>query len=382
MILNPDKIITGDGKTVLENYAVRIEGDRIAQIAPLDALCRMFPEEAVETYKGCSLLPGLCDMHTHIGYFPGCVEKQQQTETMLAFCAMAKAQRALRKGTTLIRDVASPENICRAITCAAQNGMLVAPHIISAGAGMCITGGHFYHAYPGVEEVDGCEALIRAVRKRLKDGYTWIKLMTTDRSEVCEYSREELCAVTEEAHRLGGKVAVHASNRLGIQMCLDAGVDSIEHASEMTEEQADQMVEKGIAWTPTVFVYRCALEREQHNQGAPSGNLARYQRACEGYQNNFLRYYQKGIHVVAGTDLNDLPIADELCCLVELGLTPLQAIRIGTANGAKLAGMEHQTGQIQEGLLADILIVHGDAQKDIGALKNPAAVLFGGKFVG
>lgn len=104
-----------------------------------------------------------------------------------------------------------------------------APRILHTDRGICITGGHGHE--DGIEEVDGAENIRHTIRRQKKDGADWIKLLTTNRDDICEFTQEELNAGVEESHRLGMKCVVHSGTQPGIQMCIDAGFDTIEHGN-------------------------------------------------------------------------------------------------------------------------------------------------------
>jgi len=378
MILYPDRIITGDGQTVMEDFAVCIREEKIVRLAPADLVLEKYPTEEVRRFPGASLLPGLCDMHAHLGYLPSNIPQADRNDGLLMLWVQNKLYNALKRGIVLLRDMASPGFVIKTAQLAAQRGWICSPHLVGVGAGMCITGGHFHFAYPGVVEVDSAENLIKAVRQRIKEGYTLIKLMTTDCGEHSEYTLEELKAAADEAHRLGAKITVHATNVTGIEYCIRAGVDGIEHACEMLPNQATRLAENGIAWTPTLLTYHTHLAEERAKAQPHPGNLDRFERAVNNYRKHFLTYARSGILTVAGTDLDALPIADELRMMVELGLTPLEAIRTATYNCAQLLELSDHFGLIEEGYEASLLLVNGNASKDITALKAPLKVFFKG----
>ncbi len=381
MILYPDKIITGDGKTVLNDHGVLVREGKIHRVAPLRNLREDYPQEEIIEYPDTTLLPGLSDVHAHLGYHYDDIGQRDRSEMLLAYCIQHKLTEALKRGITLIRDVASPQEMGKTLQFAQEHGYLRIPRVVASGAGLCTTGGHFHYAYPGVVEVDGVEKLLTAVRCNYRSGYSWTKLMTTDRTEISEYTKEELTAATREAHRLGMKVAVHATNRAGIQLSIEAGVDSIEHSCEMTDEQAQRMISQDIWWVPTILTYRLSYESEKRKPYPNALHLARYERAVVQTKEHFLRFYQNGIRIAAGTDRTELPIDKELECMVEMGLTPVEAIRTATWNAARMLDLDSVTGRVQDGLDADLLIVSGDAETDITALSRPVAVYFHGEKV-
>ena len=135
-------------------------------------------------------------------------------------------------------------------------------------------------------ERDGPEEMRKEVRKQIRDGADWIKLMASHEDGLREFTQEELNAAVDACHALGKKVAVHVAAQPALQMCIDAGVDTIEHGNFLTRQQALTMKEKGIAWVPTIYVYKFALNWFQQivDKGDPDDlafarhQVGRYQR--------------------------------------------------------------------------------------------------------
>lgn len=394
MIIAAKKIVTGDGSTVLENSAVYVNGNgKIEKIGTVCELKGLYPDEEIVEYSESTLLPGLIDLHAHLGHW-GCNPRPAPSvmnDYMMAYITQKHAQAAFTRGVTTIREVCSPEGVCQTMKAASEMGFFKIPRMEYCGSGLCITGGHgsAFGLGEGVEETDGEVALRKAIRTRVKHGSKWIKIMTSHRSDICEYSQEELNAAVDECHRLGIKITVHSGTQPSIGMCIKAGFDTIEHATFVTKEQVQEMIDKGLAWTPTILPYTTIYHNmEKKCEGMEEKPMEYYycKAAADMYKEHFKEYYDMGVLVGAGTDNvttegTDLYVAKELAYMVEYGLTPLQAIQVGTMNGAKVLNMEDKVGQIKEGLLADILIVDGDASTDIGALEHINTVYLNGEMV-
>lgn len=393
MLITARKIITGDGETVLENAAIYVNGSgKIEKVGTTDELKKLYYEEPIKEYSNSTLLPGLIDLHAHLGHWGCCPAVALQTDYMMAYIAQKHAQAAFRRGVTTLRDVGSPEGVCQTMKAAAEMGFFKIPRMEYCGSALCTTGGHgsAFGLGEGVEETDGEPALRKAIRTRVKHGSKWIKIMTSHRSEVCEYSQEELNAAVDESHRLGVRIAVHSGTQPSIGMCVKAGFDSIEHATFVSKEQVREMLDKGLAWTPTILPYTTIYNNmEKKCEGMQEKPMEYYycKAAADMYKDHFKEYYDMGVLVGAGTDnitldgRTDLYVAKELAYMVEYGLTPVQAVQVGTMNGARVLGMQEEVGQIKEGLLADILIVDGDVEKNIDSLEKVQAVYLGGELV-
>ncbi|QDW73500.1 amidohydrolase family protein [Lachnospiraceae bacterium KGMB03038] len=391
MLITAKKIVTGDGKTVIDDGAVCVdERGKIRKVGSASELKNMYPEEEVRDYPGSTLLPGLIDCHAHLGHFA--CRPAVMNDYMMAYITEKYAKDAFSRGVTALRDMGSPEGVCMTLKAASQMGLFKIPRMEYGGCALCITGGHgsAFGLGEGVEETDGMDALRKAIRTRVKHGSKWIKIMTSHRSDVCEYSQEELNLAVEESHRLGVKIMVHSGTQPSIGMCIKAGFDTIEHATFMTREQAEEMAEKGIAWTPTILPYATIYQNMEKKCAGMEEKPREYyysKAASDMYKDHFKEYYDIGMLVTAGTDnitadgRSDLYVAKELAYMVEYGLTPVEAIQVGTMNGAKVMDMEDKVGQIKEGLCADLLIVDGDASSDIQALENVNTVYLNGEVV-
>ena len=393
MIITAHTIVTGDGKTVLRDSGVYLEGGKVAAIGPVAELKAKYPKAEVTDYGNATILPGLIDLHTHVGaaYSPDPLLNSDDTIQMRA---LNNVQTALFSGVTTIRDCGCPENVTHRIRMAANKGLVRAPRIVTSGAAICSTGGHGWEGNITIE-VDGIENLRAAIRKLIRDGADWIKLMTSHRSDVCQYTQEELDAVADEAHRWGRKVAVHTSRHPSLQMVIDAGLDTIEHGCDLTLEQILQMKEKGIAWVPTLYVHRITID-ELNEKVAANGVESLNEReletyliygpANERYETYFKQFAETGVLIASGTDMMNqhlpiTPVDKEVALMVRYGMDPVWAIGAGTLNCAKVLGMEDELGELAPGKAADILVVTGDASKNIEALSDIEQVYLSGKLV-
>ncbi len=397
MIIAAKYLMTGDGKTVLTDKAVFVdEFGKIKKIASKEELVTEYPEEPVKDYGDATLLPGLCDMHVHLGYYYSQPDTFNYDPKLIQLYALQHAQAAFERGITSVRDMSSAHGVCKTLKLAAEKGFITIPHITHTDTGICMTGGH---AWEEVEQVDGPWEVRKEIRKQVRDGAEWVKVLTTHRTHTPELTQEELDAAVDECHRRGIKCGVHAGTNPGIQMCIDAGFDTIEHATFMTLDHAKQMAEKGIAWTPTIMAYTllydiCKESMEKHagtpvNDPVMQKELKDYQYfepAYKAYRDHFKEFYDTGVTVIAGTDMVMyqsplLPLPRELQYMVEYGITPVQAIQTATSNPAKVLGVENERGLVKEGLDADLLVVGGDLSKDITRLNDVKLVTLGGKRV-
>lgn len=382
MILKADRIITGDGTSVLEGQAVALDDDTgmILKIADAEMLKKDYGCKA-EEYPGCTLLPGLIDLHVHLSAWGDRPYGYGGSDFVHAYVTLRNARNAYRTGVTTIRSVADKNKLVAGLALAAEQGILgePIPRLVSCGNGICMTGGHGSEFPDGGEVADGPWEIRKQIRKNIQDGAQWIKLLTSRREFVPEFTQEELDAAVDECHRRNHKIAVHSGVPITIEMCIEAGVDTIEHGTFLSEGQALRMKEKGIAWVPTVMVY------SEMAKAGESGGADYYTMAMDAYRKNLKRYYDLGVLIGAGTDvpvdIHGVNTYLELEYMTEYGLTPLEAIQVGTQNGARILGLDTQIGTIKEQMAGDILVVSGNPAKDIKALRNVRAVFQYGKKV-
>ncbi|MDT2674466.1 amidohydrolase family protein [Enterococcus dongliensis] len=392
ILLKAKNVITGDGKTVIENGGVVYAEDTILAVGKAAELEEKFPQAQIRDYGEASILPGLMDAHIHLGYYWTQPDLHHYNDFMIAYYAQKQAETCLAKGVTTIRDCCGPQFLLETLRLAAEKGFVKAPRILHTDRGICITGGHGHE--DGIEEVDGVENIRHTIRRQKKDGADWIKMLTTNRDDICEFTQEELNAGVAEAHRLGMKCVVHSGTQPGIQMCIEAGFDTIEHGNFLTVEQAKQMVKNQQSWTPTMFAYHFLAEYNQKvqevgidhsNQSTEtySHHLDFFESSVQAYGENFKAIYDEGVTILAGTDMvmleaPSVPIVEELELMVNYGLTPVEAIQTATQNPAKVFELAEVTGELKRGLQADIVVVDGDVAKNIQDLRNVRQVFLAG----
>ncbi|HWR09479.1 amidohydrolase family protein [Sporomusa sp.] len=395
MIILAQNVVTGDGTTLIKDGAVAITNGKIRDVGPAREVTARHPGGQVVDYGEATILPGLFDMHVHLGYYYSQPDADRYDDFLIACYAVKQAETALTLGITTIRDLSSPSHLCQQLRLAGEKGYVIVPRIIHTDAGICMTGGHGYTE--ASEEVDGVDNIRSAIRRQRRDGADWIKLLTSHRSSIPEYTQAELDAAVDECHRRHIKTAVHAGTQPSIEMCIKTGFDTIEHGTFMTVEQAQRMARNGQAWTPTITAYTylyeyCQKLKEEGGDlsnpvaAAAARDFAYFEPAARAYRDNFQKLYETGVTVLAGSDMvlygaPPLPINRELGYMVEYGITPLAAIRTATVNPASVLGLAEVTGQLAAGLEADIFVVAGNAAADITALNQVQCVYLGGKVV-
>lgn len=384
------RVITGsiEDRQVLDNGVVVVDGDSIVAVG--SAGDTEIPNDVTNTIdvQGATILPGLFDMHTHVYHL--CIYEYNPDLTddfTIDFVAGAviraleNGRRLIAAGITTIRDMGSRHGGIFAIRRAIENGDIVGPRILAAGAGIAMSGGHGYLALS--EEADGVEEVRKLARKQLKLGADCIKVMASggagtpgEKITDTQYSVAEMAAAVDEAHKKGRTAAAHATCPQGVLNALDAGVDTIEHGIILDDASIQRLVDTGRHLVPTLEVYaRIARSTE-----VPAYMMAKGKEAARYHKTSFQNAVAAGVKIVAGTDagakrwyLGDL--VSELERMVEFGLEPIEAIHAATHNAAEAAQMLHQVGTLEVDKLADIIVVDGNPLSDINALRNVRFVM-------
>ncbi|MET3289231.1 UNVERIFIED_CONTAM: imidazolonepropionase-like amidohydrolase [Brevibacillus sp. OAP136] len=394
-LLFADRVIIGDGEQVMQEAAVAIdESGRIVAVDTQEEARKKYSQADVTRYNGCTILPGLIDLHVHIGYWWSKPDAAQYTDGMIALLAASNLREALSLGVTTIRDVAAPDGLCGTLKRAIKKNMIVSPRLFEVNQGIIMTGGHGWPLKGGLREANGPWEVRTAVREQVRAGADWIKLMTSDRTPTPEFTQEELDAAVDEAHRLGRKCCVHASLQPAIQMAIDAGFDTIEHATFLTVEQARQMAEKGQVWVPTMVTFfqiadhfKKAAEEQAAVKGLVNEQFMKqaefFLESQKAYRENFAKLMETGVTIATGTDIvldgyPITPVAEEIRLMVELGMHPLKAIQAATQNAAEVLDQGDTFGTVKTGNLADLLVVKGDPLADCTALSQVREVFLEG----
>jgi imidazolonepropionase-like amidohydrolase len=227
---------------------------------------------------------------------------------------------------------------------------------------------------------DGVDECTRAVREQLREGVDFIKILTSggggslrDPPWVPEYSYEEIKAMVDEAHSWRRRVMAHCYNPEAIRRSVAGGVDIIAHGNMADEASIRLMRGRNVSVVPTMAIYQAIADRISSGGSHPGGSQTRglYSTLYEDIK----RLYDGGLNLAMGTDTMGDPLpfgknAKELQLYVEkVGLKPLDAIRIGTLNGAKVMG-RNDLGLIESGMKADIIALESNPMDDIRSLQD------------
>jgi imidazolonepropionase-like amidohydrolase len=343
-----------------------------------------------------TLLPGLIDSHVHLGSFQapgGQLRGVTETPAALAIRAVEHAKLTLLAGFTTVRNVGSRYFVDVELSKFSDREEIVAPRIIPAAHTISITGGHGdnggYSPFVVDQDdyrsgvADGVEDITRAVRYQIKHGAKVIKFTATagvlsfeEAVGAQQFTAAEMQAIVDEAKRHGLKVAAHAHGSDGILAAVKAGVDSIEHGSMLNQEIIREMKKRGTYLVPTSYI------GDVFDFDAVPPLLQEKARFVIPIMLDSLSMaIRENVNIAFGTDAGVIPHgsnAGEFNAMVKRGMSRADAIRTATINAADLLGVKDR-GQLQAGLLADIIAVQGNPLDDINVLTDVRFVMKGGK---
>lgn len=379
------QLIDGTGAAPVPGQSVVIEGTKISWIGPTGSAPTFAAERVIEG-GGRTLLPGLINAHVHLTNdgAPDLFAQVRDDSIPLATLRAARnARLTLESGVTTVRDCGAANSVVIELGRAIADGLIQGPRVRAAGRVITMTGGHGH--FIG-READGEDAVRRATRAEIKEGADFIKVMATggvltpgvDPANTA-LQLDELRVVADEAHNSGRRVTTHAIGNLGIKNALRAGIDSIEHGFYLDDEALDLAVAQGAFLVPTLVAVASILEHGVEH-GVPAWVVNKAAEHAEASRAGFKAAVDSGMKIAAGTDAGTpfnrhYDMAREMGLMVQLGLSPMQAITAATRNSAENLDLLHSVGTIEVGKLADLLLVDGDASIDIKAMSRVVLVI-------
>lgn len=347
--------------------------------------------DATVDFGGQYEMPGMINCHTHMASDPngyGIRPMGERSETENSFNAQRNLRDAIKGGVTYIRDVGSTYDIDIKMRDMRSKYDFPAPGIAASGRAMSVTGGHSDTHEPrsadfrGAYIVDSPDEMRKAARQAFKNGADQIKVMATggvmsvgdDPNEIA-FTPEELREAVREAHYRFKKVAAHAQGNAGIQVALEAGVDSIEHGIYMDEKQADFMIEHHVYLVPTLNAVE-AIVADQTDR-LPAHMYRKARAFSEAFYDNMRMAVRKHVPIATGTDagtpFNDFKSGywHELDLMVNrIGATTQETLFAATKNGADLIGISDDYGTMTPGKFADFIVMTDSPIEDIHAVQQ------------
>ena len=384
--LSVGKLIVGNGE-VLEGVHVGVEEGKIAEVS-VKGLSGEYGEKV--DLEDFVVMPGLIDAHVHIKY-TGKPDTIEHTDEYLAIRGVELARRALMAGCTSLADAGAVRNVAFAARNAINDGVVLGPRLFVCGEMITMTGGR--STKPGMRmEVDGPDSARKAARQLLMYyGADFIKLGATGAISSPhtgprhpQLTVEEMKACVEEAHNCAKKVHAHCYGEQGITNAIEAGADVIVHGQSLTDDHIASMKGRGMMLMLTLKTYWGHYEHWVET-GVPERTVT--SGIWDLTEANFKKAVREGIPFAMGTDsgMTDNFFGDnpkDLEYMVKWGVTPSQAIIAGTLDAARSLAVDDKLGSIEEGKLADLLVLREDPTRDITAIRTSLErIMLNGRFV-
>ena len=402
IVLKAAHLFDSTGTALKDGAIVVVRGDRIVSVGTAAA-----PAGARVIDLGeATLLPGFIDAHTHLtlefqkDYYHFIYDRLMRFPAEQAMYAAMYARRTLEAGFTTVRNVGAYDFVDVGLRNAINAGVAEGPRILTAVHGVGSPGGHFDdYSFPPdkvkpwgpIEGIcSGPEECREAVRYQMKWGADLIKIAASggvlseaDPVDVPQLTLEEMSAIVSEAHKWRRKVAAHCHGDAAARIAIEAGVDSIEHGSFLTEDTLKLMKAKGVYLVPTrMAVYWVSKQADAGAYPQKIADKARAAAAAHGTM--FKAALRIGVPIALGTDAGVYPHgmnAMEFGLMTDLGMSPALALLAGTRESAKLLGIEAEVGTLEAGKVADVVAVPGSVLGDIHATERPVLVMHLGHIV-
>lgn len=391
-IIHAGRLIDGVSSTARERVTIIVEKDRITDV--VSGFEAPTADDTVIDLSRQTVLPGLMDMHTHLGYQlsrTSYIDQFVMNPTDRAIRATYYARITLLAGFTTVRDLGDDGMTTVSLRKAVAAGQAVGPRIFTAGKSIATTGGHAdptsgwcqaLEGDPGPREgvVDGVDDARKAVRQRYKDGADLIKITATGgvlsmatSGDNAQFTDDELAAIVATAKDYGYTVAAHAHGAEGMQRAVDAGVTSIEHGTYMNDQIIAAMKKRGTYYVPTILAGVTVAELAQKDDYLPEVVRPKAARVGPQIKATFTRAYQAHLKIAFGTDTGVSPHGEnarEFELMVECGMAPMEAIQASTMEAAKLLRVTDRLGSVEKGKIADLVAVDGDPLANISLLRS------------
>lgn len=384
------KLVDTETGTFAANQIIIVEGSKIKAVGanlPVPA------GATVIDLSNSTVLPGLFDAHAHMcSTLPPdnrnlLFMDLTQTTSYRAIQGVANARAMLNAGFTTIRDVGNAGNYAdTALRISIEQGVVPGPTIINAGRIIAPFGGQ-YHLQPerpsiGAPEyifADTRDEMKKAIRENIHFGAKVIKIVVDDQPYI--YSVEDIKFIVEEAGRAGLKVAAHCMTEQGARNASLAGVASIEHGFQMSDEALQLAKRNNVVLVGTDFTEQAALYL-----GLPPEQAKMFHNV---FLDRLKRAYKIGVTMAYGTDTffevdgqtrGTLAIS-YIDSFVEAAIPAKEILRIMTTNAARLLGVEKERGALKPGFYADIIATAGNPLDNIQTLRQVSFVMKNGQVI-
>ncbi len=378
-LIQADRVIDGTGRPPIEGGAVLVENGRVAAVARRADLGHPDGATLVER-PGETLLPGLVDAHSHVSIIPGLGNQLGQLRER-AGKAMLRAIPNLRtdllSGVTTMRVMGEEHFLDADLKAAIEAGRVPGPRLVISTRMLAARHGHGM----ALTASDGPEEIRRHIRENLAAGADFIKFFATGgtssaraAADTCFYSEEEIRLIVAEAHRDGRPAAVHAHGGPAIRLCVEAGVDTIEHGKLCTAEDF-ALMRRHDTWLVTNNAISFHPDGIEKGDAHTPAIMAKLNQGRANTPSMFRLMLESGVRWALGTDSMHGLLWYEAQKAVEFGASNALALAAVTRNAAEAIARLHEIGTLEPGKRADIVGVRGNPLADIGALREVGLIL-------
>lgn len=356
------------------------------------------PNDKVIDLKSKTVMPGLIDLHVHMEneYNPKrYMDQFTANEADIAFKSVNFAEITLMAGFTTVRDLGGT-GVNIALRNAINKKTIVGPRIFTAGKAIATTGGHadptngrkkLLMGDPGPEQgvINSPDEARKAVRQRYKNGADNIKITATGgvlsvakNGQNPQFTLEEVKAICQTAKDYGMIIAAHAHGDEGMQRAVIGGVTTIEHGTKMSYKTMDLMKQYGTYFVPTITAGKAVAENAKIDGFYPEIIVPKALEIGPKIQSTFAKAYKRGVKIAFGTDAGVFPHgqnAKEFGYMVEVGMSPMEALQSATLTNAKVLGLANELGQIKSNFIADIVATDTNPLEDISTMERISFVM-------
>ena len=387
-----------------QHVVLVLDGQRIRSVE--DASFAIPAGATVVDLSNDFVLPGLIDCHTHLTgradrYDP--IHDFDDSYGDHAIFGVRNARVTLEAGFTSVRDVGSAPFLAVDLRKNIDSGFIPGPRIVASGPPLSITGGHgdlnnyspetavsLFPDKRGFAIADGEQQVQQTVREQVKYGVDVIKILASggvlskgDQPGAPQYTLAELKMAADTAHQAGRKIAAHAHGAQSIKWSIEAGIDSIEHASLVDDEGIRLAKQHGTYFVMDIYDDTYILG-EAKNFGIPEELTTKEKALGQLQRDNFRKAFQAGVKMAFGTDAGVYPHGDnakQFHYMVQYGMSPAQAIQAATSSAADLIGRSADVGELTPNHFADLIALPDDPLQHVEVLEHIPFVMKGGAVV-
>ena len=389
VLITGGSVIDGTGTPSVEGCSVLVKDDRIEAVGPEvgDEFIPRGDHVVRVDATGKTVMPGLIDAHCHTSFGETRMQEEQDLYTSHELRTLRSAwnvTKVLRSGVTGISDPGGSYFIGVGIREGIAEGLVQGPRMTTAGRFLSTSNGisDWYPSSVGVPDssigkvVNTVDEMVTEVRHQVKNGVDLIKIGDSVLGDFEAFSRDEIRAMSETAHRLNKRITMHARGSNNVDSAVAAELDWIMHGNALRDDTIERLAESGIPLCPALLLLGNLAEFGRE-VGVPPGTRDAYTRLLDDTAESLHRAREAGVTIISGTDTGFAATpygewhARELELLVRYaGMTALEAIKAATHDCAVVLGPDADVGSLEAGRGADIIVVDGDPVADIRVLQD------------